>query len=106
VGYVVVELGQGAASVLLRVFDLAAELGWSAAYEDHFVFRWRQAPFGISGGHVCASEVVVLVAGVAAHGYGAVSVGAALDVLDVDVAVVALERSVARGMAVGAAGRG
>ena len=44
-------------------------------------------------------------AGVAAHAVEAVAVGAALYVLNVDVAVVALERSVAGGMAIAAARR-
>jgi hypothetical protein len=48
---------------------------------------------------VVAGEVAGLVTGFAAHGGHAVAILAAFYVLQVDVAVVALERSVASGMA-------
>jgi hypothetical protein len=99
------QLLQRAATSLHWVLKLAAEFGWSATDEDHFVLRRRQTPLGITGWHVIAGQVGGLMAGFAAHGGDAVTVFAAFYVLQVYVTIVALERSVACGMAILAAGR-
>jgi hypothetical protein len=70
------------------------------------VFGRRQSPFGISGRHVIAAKIGGLVTGFAAHGGDAVAVLATFHVLQVDVTVVALQGSVASGVAILAARRG
>jgi hypothetical protein len=105
VGDVFEELLQPAATGLFRVLKLATEFGRRTSDENHPVFRRRQTQFGISGRHVVASQIAGLVAGFAAHGSDAVAILAAFYVLQVDVAVIALERSVASGMAILAARR-
>jgi hypothetical protein len=52
------------------------------------------------GRHVRARKIRVLVAGVAGHAVYAVTLAAAPYVLDMDVAIIALQRSVAGGVAV------
>jgi hypothetical protein len=66
---------------------------------------FRSFPFGIAGRHVITGEIGALVTGFAAHGGNAAAVFAAFYVLQMDVAVVALQGSVACGMAVLAARR-
>ena len=81
-----------AIAVLLWVFDLTAKLGRRAADKNHFVFGSGQRPFGISRRHVLARKIGSLMASIATHAVDAVAVFAALHVLQVDVAVVALQR--------------
>ena len=97
---VVVELFKSAIAVLFRISNLATEIGSGTSDKNHLVFGSGERPFGISGRHVFAGEICGLVAGVATHGADAVAVFAALYILQVDVTVIALERSVACGMAV------
>jgi hypothetical protein len=97
---VVVELFKSAIAILFRIFNLATEIGSGTSDKNHLVFGSGERPFGISGRHVFAGEICGLVASVATHGAGAVAVFAAVDILHVDVTVIALERSVACGMAV------
>jgi hypothetical protein len=97
---VIVELCQSAVAVLFGVFNLATEIGSGTSDKNHLVFWSGERPFGISGRHVFAGEICGLVASVATHGADAVAVFAALYILHVDVTVIALERSVASGMAV------
>jgi len=100
------QLREAAAAGLLGIFELAAEFGGCAADDDHFVLRSGERPLGISGRQVFAGKIGGLVAGVAAHAVDAVAVLAAHDILEVDVAVIALQRGVAEGVTVLAAGRG
>jgi len=97
---VVVELFKSAIAVLFRISNLATEIGSGTSDKNHLVFGSGERPFGISGRHVFAGEICGLVASVATHGADAVAVFAALYILHVDVTVIALERSVACGMAV------
>jgi hypothetical protein len=99
------ELLQGAAAGLFGVFELPTEFGGRAADEHHFVLGRRQAPLGIARRHVVSGEIGGLVTSFAAHGGNAVAVLAAFYVLQVNVTVVALQRSVACGMAILAARR-
>jgi len=69
------------------------------------MFWSGQRPFGISRRHMLAGKIGGLVAGVTAHGADAVAVFATLYILHVDVAVITLERRVARGVTVLAAWR-
>jgi len=91
---------------LSGILELAAELQGRAADKNHFVLRRGKGPFRISRRHVLARNICSLVASVAAHAIDAVAVLAALDILQVDVAVVALERGVAGGMTILAAREG
>src|SRR6266436_4528879 len=61
------QLLEGAATRLLRIFQLAAELGGRAPDDNHFVLRSGKRPLGISGRHVFAGNIGSLVTGVAAH---------------------------------------
>ena len=97
------ELLQGAAAGLFGVFELPAELGARATDKNHFVLGRRQAPLGIARRHVVSGEIGGLVTSFAAHGGSAVAVLAAFYVLQVNVTVVALQWSIARGMAILAA---
>ena len=97
---VVVELFKSAIAVLFRISNLATEIGSGTSDKNHLVFGSGERPFGISGRHVFTGEICGLVASVATHGADAVAVFAALYILHVDVTVIALERSVACGMAV------
>ena len=99
------ELVKRASTVLRRIFYLAAQLRRSAPDKDHFVLGRRQCPFGIAWGHVFAGQICGLMAGVAAHAVDSVAVFAALYVLQMHVAVVALQRSVASRVAILAARR-
>lgn len=91
---------------MFGILELAAELQGRAADKNHFVLRGGKGPFRISRRHVLARKICSLVASVAAHAIDAVAVLAALDILQVDVAVVALERGVAGGMTILAAREG
>jgi hypothetical protein len=99
------ELLKRAATGLFWIFELAAEFGWGTADEDHFVFGSRKRPFGIAGRHVVACEIRSLMASIAAHAVNAVAVFATFDVLQMNVAVIALQRSVTHGVAILAARR-
>jgi hypothetical protein len=105
VGDVIEKSVEGATAILFGVFDLAAEVGGGAADENHFVFRRRKAPPGISGRHVRTGKIDGLMAGIAAHAVDAVAVFAAFYILKMDVTVVALEWRVTGGMAILAAWR-
>src|SRR5260370_41392243 len=100
------QLLQRAATRLLRIFQLAAELGGGAPDDDHFVLRSGKRPLGISGRHVFAGKIGSLVTGVAAHSVNTQAILAALHILQMDVAIVALQRRVTGGKAVLAARRG
>jgi hypothetical protein len=94
-----------AAAGLCWIFQLAAEVWGGASDENHFVLRCWKRPRWISRRHVCAREVCGLVAGVATHAVDTVAVFAAFYVLEMDMAVVALQWCVAGGVAVLAARR-
>src|SRR5260370_21734100 len=93
------QLLQRAATCLLRIFQLAAELGGGAPDDDHFVLRSGKRPLGISWRHVFAGKIGSLVTGVAAHSVNTQAILAALHILQMDVAIVALQRRVTGGMA-------
>src|SRR5438046_11249 len=97
---VVVELFKSAIAVLFRISNLATEIGSGTSAHNHVVFVSGEVACGVSGRHVFTGEICGLVASVATHGADAVAVFAALYILHVDVTVIALERSVACGMAV------
>ncbi len=100
------QLLQRAATRLLRIFQLAAELGGGTPDDDHFVLRSGKRPLGISRRHVFAGNIGTLVTGGAAHSVNAQAILAALHILQMDMAIVALQRRVTGGMAVLAARRG
>ena len=62
---VVVELFKSAIAVLLRISNLATEIGSGTSDKNHLVFGSGERPFGISGRHVFAGEICGLVASVA-----------------------------------------
>src|SRR6266853_6977156 len=97
------QLLQRAATRLLRVFQLAAKLGGGVPDNDHFVFRSRKQPLGISRRHVFAGKIGSLVTSVAAHSVNTQAILATLHILQMDMAIVALQRRVTGGMAVLAA---
>ena len=92
-----------AAAGLFGIVELAAELRGRAPDENHFLLRGWKEPFGISRGHVFALKIGGLVASVAAHAVDTVAVLAALYILQMNMAVVALERGITWWMAVLAA---
>src|SRR5258706_10965467 len=100
------QLLEGAATRLLRIFQLAAELAGGAPDDNHFVLRSGKRPLGISRRHVFAGNIGTLVTGGAAHSVNAQAILAALHILQMDMAIVALQRRVTGGMAVLAARRG
>jgi hypothetical protein len=103
VGNVVEDFFERFAAVLFWVFQLAREFGRALALEDHPHVRRRQVPLGMAGRHVCADKVFVLVTVLAFHCVKAFAVESALDVLEMQVAVLALQWNVAVGMAIHAA---
>src|SRR5438105_11598462 len=93
-------LFDGPAAVLMRVFERAGEFGWSLALENHAHLLWWQMPLRVSGRHVGTREIGVLMAVGAFEGVETFAIGAAFDVLEMQVAVIALKRYVAYRMAV------
>ena len=100
------QLWEGTSASLFGIFELTAKLHWRAADENHFVFEGWERPLDVTGRHVLAGKIGPLVAGIAAHTVNAATISATLHVLPVDMAVIALQRRVTRGMTVLAAGRG
>src|SRR5271156_1322052 len=98
-------LRQRTIAVFGRVFELAAELAGRLASNNHLHFGRRQRPFRISRRHIRAGKIRVLVAGVALHAVQAFAVGSAFYILNMDVTVVALQRSITRRMTILAARR-
>src|ERR1700674_595956 len=100
------QLLEGPPAGLLGVLELAAKLGGRTSDDDHFLLRSGERPLGITGRQVFAGKIGGLVASVAAHAVNTLAIFAALDVLRVDMAVIALQRRVTRRVTVLAAGRG
>jgi hypothetical protein len=99
------DLRESAATILLRVFQLAAKLSGASPNKNHFHLRRRQSPLGISRRHVGARKIRVLMTSVAGHPINAATGRPALDVLGVHMAIVALQWSIARRMTILAARR-
>src|SRR6266478_488533 len=94
------QLRERAAAGLLGIFELAAQLGRRAPEEHHFVLRRGERPLWISRRQIGPGQIRGLVAGVAAHAVDAVAIFAALHILQMDMAVVALQGRVPGGVAV------
>src|SRR5260370_31628766 len=86
------QLLQRAATRLLRIFQLAAELGGGAPDDDHFLLRSGKRPLWISGRHVFAGNIGSLVTGVAAHSVNTQALLAALHILQIAMAIIALQK--------------
>lgn len=101
--HVLDNLRNSAVSVPRGIFKQLAKLVIAQTFPDHRRGRGGKSPIGCAGWHVQAVEVVILVAGAAPNGVGAMTIGTALDVHDVGMAVVSLTREVSAGMTVHAA---
>jgi len=99
------DLRETAAAVLLRVLQLAAKLSGSPAHKNHFHLWRRQPPFRIPRRHVRARKIRALVARLTPHPIYPMTISAPLYILCMHMTVVALQRSVARWMAILAARR-
>ena len=88
------------AAGLFDIVELAAELRGRTSDENHYVVRGWKGPFGISRGHVFAQKIGGLVASVAAHSVDTKAILATLHILQMNMAVVALERCIPRWMTV------
>ncbi len=88
------------AAGLFGIVELAAELRGRASDENHFVVRGWKQPLGTSRGHVFAQKIGGLVASVAAHSVDSKAILPTLHILQMNMAVVALERSIPRWMTV------
>lgn len=89
-----------AAAVARGIPDLLADLTDALAFPGHFARG--EVPVGMAG-HAAGLEIGALVAGVATHRFEPMAVGAARHRRLMKAGIVALVRSVAGGMAVGAA---
>src|SRR5438105_2221165 len=94
------DLFQRLAAILFWVFQLTRQFRRSLSLEHHPHVCWRQMPLRVARWHVFAWNIVELMTVCALHREEPFAVGTALDVLHVNVAVVALERLIALGMAV------
>ena len=83
------------AAVLFRVFDLARQFRGRFAFENHAHGRGRQMPFGMTGRHVRAGKVFVLVTILALHREEAFAIFTTLHILQMDVAIFSLQGLVA-----------
>src|ERR1700723_4292362 len=74
-GNVFHDLNEGAIAVFGGILELAAKLARSFSLNDHFHFGRGQRPFRISGRHIGAGQIGILMAGMAGHGVKAGTVG-------------------------------
>ena len=71
--------------------------------KDHSHVRGRETPLGMTGWHVLAGKVCILMAVFALDGIEAFAIGAAFHILKMRMTVFALQWSVSSGMAIHAA---
>ena len=92
-------------AILFGIFQLAAQRSGRAPHKNHLVFRRRQTPLRIPRGQVRSGQVAILMAGIATHRRHSVTIHATPHILQMHVAVVALQRCVTGRMTVLAARR-
>src|SRR5712664_214533 len=97
---VVEQVPQRPPAILLRILDLPAQLTRRPPGKHHLNFQRRQRPSRTARRQVRPGKIRGLMACIAAHCGYFVSIGAELHVLQVHVAVISLQRSIARRMAV------
>src|SRR5687768_7981488 len=94
---------EGLPAVLLWVLQLARQLGGAPALENHRLVRRRKMPLGMAGRHAFTNEVFVLMTVLALERVKPLAVGSALHILEMEMAVFALQWNVAGGMTIHAA---